>query len=172
MPVETAGGVPEEALDAASLYTVLSAQLIILAAIAHLNPPPLVLALTAPALLASVAPTLALARLCSGTRAFRVVTAVVLGRLLDAATTYAALALGLPELNALWHALPPLAMLALQLAAGAVLGALAAVALLWEPRAPRPLLLALRLSGAAAVAASWYPVPWNAAVILLALASR
>jgi hypothetical protein len=164
--------VSEEALDAASLYTVLSAQLLILAAIAHLNPPPLVLALAAPALLASAAPTVALARLCSGTRAFKVVTAVVLGRLLDAATAYTALALGLPELNPLWRALPPLAMLSLQLAAGAVLGALAAVALLWEPSAPRPLVLALRLSGAAAVAASWYPVPWNTAAIILALAAR
>jgi hypothetical protein len=164
--------VSEEALDAASLYTVLSVQLLILAAIAHLSPPPIVLALAAPALLASVAPTVALARLCSGTRAFKVVTAVVLGRLLDTATTDAALALGLQELNTLWRALPPLAMLSLQLAAGAVLGALAAVALLWEPRAPRPQLLALRLSGAVAVAASWYPVPRNIAVIVLALAAQ
>jgi hypothetical protein len=106
----------------------------------------------------------------------------VAGRLLDAATTYLCLSLGLQEVNPrAAQLLPrPELFIPLQILAGALLGLLSRASelagLRGAERAPpewRGRLRATGRLGALAIAAiNWFPVPWNLLQAALALAAR
>ena len=106
----------------------------------------------------------------------------VAGRLLDAASTYLCLSLGLQEMNPrAAQLLPrPELFLPLQILAGALLGLLSHASeqagLKGAERAPpewRGRLRATGRLGALAIAAiNWFPVPWNLLQAALALAAR
>jgi len=106
----------------------------------------------------------------------------VAGRLLDAATTYLCLSLGLQEANPrAAQLLPrPELFLPLQTLAGVLLGLLSHASelagLKGAERAPPEWKGRLRATGRlgalAIVAINWFPVPWNLLQAALALAAR